>query len=127
MPTEDKHNPDGWTFATLYKHVMEISAASKEAINAAMAAANVATTKAEAASEKRFDSVNEFREAMKDQQKTFADKEQTERRLNNLETLMATKAGERQGFGISAGVVVQVIASTAAAATVIGAIFMTRH
>jgi len=123
---EDKHNPDGWTFATLYQHVKEISAASKEAINAAMAAANVATTKAEAASEKRFDSVNEFREAMKDQQKTFADKEQTERRLNNLEILMAAKAGERQGFGISAGVLVQVIASVGVVSAIVSYL-ATRH
>jgi len=127
MQADDKHNPDGWTFATLYKHVMMLSEASKEAINAAITAAQKAVDKAEAAQQLRNDAQNEWRAAMKDQQATFADKEQTERRLNNLEVLMASRAGERQGIGVSAGVVVQIIASAAAAATVIGVLIATRH
>jgi len=101
------HNPDGWTFATLYQHIKEISAASKEAINAAMAAANVATDKAEKASEKRFDSVNEFREAMKDQQAHFADKEGTDRRLSTLEKAHASDRGKSQGIGLVALIITQ--------------------
>jgi anion-transporting ArsA/GET3 family ATPase len=108
MP-DDKHNPDGWTFATLYKHVMEISIASKEAINAAMAAAKEATQKAEAASEKRFDSVNEFRNAMKDQQATFADKEQTAFRLNAIDRKLAETGGRSQGISMVAIVITQAI------------------
>lgn len=113
----ESHNPDGWTFATLYQHIKEISAASKEAINAAMAAANVATTKAEAASEKRFDSVNEFREAMKDQQKTFADKEQTERRLGALEEARNKNDGKTQGVNsivLAGATVVSILIALAA-------------
>jgi hypothetical protein len=58
MATDDKHNPDGWTFSTLYTHVMEISKAAKEGVSAAMAASEKAVLKAETANEKRFDSVN---------------------------------------------------------------------
>ena len=123
----DGNNPDGWTFATLYKHVMEISTASKEAINAAMAAAKEATLKAEAASEKRFESVNEFRNAMKDQQSNFADKEQTDFRLTAIDKKLAEISGKSQGVGLSAGVIVQVIASIAAAATVVGVVIMKSH
>jgi hypothetical protein len=53
----DDHNPDGWTFSTLYKHIMMLSDASKEAITAAMASAEKAVTKADLANEKRFDCV----------------------------------------------------------------------
>jgi hypothetical protein len=65
---KEHHNPDGWTFATLYKHVTMLSDASKEAVTAAMASAEKAVLKADQANEKRFDAVNEFRAAMKDQQ-----------------------------------------------------------
>jgi hypothetical protein len=86
MPTEDKHNPDGWTFATLYKHIMEMSAASKEAVAAALEAAN-----------KRLDGMNEFRGALKDRETTFADKEGTDRRLKILEDAHQSDAGKSQG------------------------------
>lgn len=110
MPTDDdKHNPDGWTFATLYKHVMEISTASKEATTTAMAAAKEATLKAELASEKRLEGMNEFRSAMKDQQSTFADKEQTNFRLTAIDSKLAERDGKSQGIGIVAIIVTQSI------------------
>jgi hypothetical protein len=96
----DHHNPDGWTFATLYKHVTMLSDASKEAVTAAMASAEKAVLKADQANEKRFDAVNEFRAAMKDQQSTFADKELTDRRLGLLEQGMASQSG--RGVGMNA-------------------------
>jgi len=84
MMSEDNHNPDGWTFSTLYTHVMEISKAAKEGVSAAMAASEKAVLKAETANEKRFDSVNEFRQAMRDQQDTFANKSETNMRLDDF-------------------------------------------
>jgi len=123
---DDKHNPDGWTFATLYKHVMMLSEASKEAINAAITAAQKAVDKAEGAQQLRNDAQNEWRGAMKDQQSTFADKEQTERRLSAIEQWQAAQGGKSQGVGFSAAVVVQLLVSAAALATVIGFI-VTRH
>jgi anion-transporting ArsA/GET3 family ATPase len=110
MPIDDdKHNPDGWTFATLYTHIMEISTASKEATTTAMAAAKEATLKAELASEKRLEGMNEFRSAMKDQQSTFADKEQTNFRLGAIDKKLAERDGKSQGIGFVAIVITQTI------------------
>jgi ElaB/YqjD/DUF883 family membrane-anchored ribosome-binding protein len=50
----------GWTFETLYSFMQQ------RFLDMA-----VAVEKANQASEKRFDSVNEFRNALKDQQQTF--------------------------------------------------------
>jgi hypothetical protein len=115
----ESHNPDGWTFATLYKHVMALSDASKEAVTAAMDAAKVATDKADAANEKRFDAVNEFRATLKDQSTTFADKGQTDIRLAALENSMATGTGKSQGYGIVAIIITQSILIVAALAGVV--------
>jgi len=84
MPEEENHNQAGWTFDTLYIHVMEISKAAKEGVSAAMAASEKAVLKAETANEKRFDGVNEFRQAMRDQQDTFANKSETNMRLDDV-------------------------------------------
>jgi len=104
MPVENEHNPDGWTFSTLYTHVMEISKAAKEGVSAAMAASEKAVLKAETANEKRFDSVNEFRQAMKDQQDNFANKAETNlrldemaKRLDRVTTGMETSSGRSSG------------------------------
>lgn len=98
--TDPNHNPDGWTFATLYKHVTLLSDASKDAVTAAMASAQKAVDKAEMAQQLRNDAANEWRAAMKDQQSTFADKEQTDRRLAVLEQTMATQMGKERGIGM---------------------------
>ena len=125
--TKEDNNPDGWTFATLYKHITMLSDAQKDAVKTAMASAQKAVDKAEAAQQLRNDAQNEWRAAMKDQQSTFADKEQTERRLSMLEQANASQVGKEKGVGISASVMVQIIASGAAAATVIGVLIATRH
>jgi hypothetical protein len=101
----EDHNPDGWTLQTLYIHIMEISKAAKEGVSAAMAASEKAVLKAENANEKRFDSVNEFRQAMRDQQDTFAAKSETNlridemtRRLDRLQTGMEISSGKSSGI-----------------------------
>lgn len=104
-----QHNPDGWTFATLYKHVMALSAASKEAVTAAMDAAKVASDKADKANEKRFDAVNEFRSTLKDQQVTFADKAQTDFRLAAIEKIVSVRDGKSQGINVFAIVITQIV------------------
>jgi hypothetical protein len=99
-----------WTVESLYTHFSriikdldkqtgsrfkasnQISIARKEAINiaiksvestasAAQQASEEAVKKAEAASEKRFDSVNEFRKTLTDQATFFATKEEMENRF----------------------------------------------
>jgi hypothetical protein len=58
----------------------------KEAVNAALAAADRAVLKAELASEKRFESVNEFRGTLADQQRTLMPRAEAEAVIKALET-----------------------------------------
>lgn len=116
----DDHNPDGWTFASLYKHFSAMAEAAKESAKIALDAAKDATTKAATAYDKRFDSVNEFRNAMKDQQATYADKEQTERRLSALESSRDRSTGKSEGVAWIERAVLVVVA-------IAGAYFASRH
>jgi hypothetical protein len=71
-----------WTTDTLYTHftaaLLALDERTHERVNAqedvaraAMVAAAIASDKAERATEKRFDGVNEFRETLKNQQALF--------------------------------------------------------
>jgi len=121
IPCDMPRSPRGWTLDTLATHLtqkiddVEIRTqerfalskqavdaalqASEKAISAAMAAAEKAVTKAEVAAEKRFDSVNEFRAAMKDQTANFADRDQVDFRLTALEKKLENYAGQLAAAG----------------------------
>lgn len=82
MSGETEQAPSAWTIDSLSQHILRIMqerdvryeqrfAGQEKAVNAALIAAKEAVTKAEAAAEKRFDSVNEFRSTLADQQNTF--------------------------------------------------------
>lgn len=127
---EDR-SPHGWTIDALAVHLSDkiddveartqerfnlskqaVDAAlqaSEKAISAAMIAAEKAVTKAETAAEKRFDSVNEFRAAMKDQTMNFADRNQVDFRLTAIEKKIDNFSGQIAGvssvWGIAIGVV----------------------
>jgi len=71
-----------WTIGTVREHVLALLAANDRryeqrfadqqmAVNAALSAAKEAVTKAEDAAERRFNSVNEFRATLGDQQRTL--------------------------------------------------------
>lgn len=73
---------NGWTLKTLYIHFSSLLAqmekkyderfnSQKELSSLALASADKANTKAENATEKRFEGVNEFRNTLADQQRTF--------------------------------------------------------
>jgi len=124
-------SPRGWTLDTLATHLTQkiddveirtqerfslakqaIDAAlmaSEKAISAAMAAAEKAVTKAETAAEKRFDSVNEFRAAMKDQTANFADRDQVDFRLSSIEKKMDNFTGQIAGVGSVWQIVIGVV------------------
>lgn len=108
----------GWTLDTLEKYLDSRINAVEKNVTTAMAAADKAVTKAEVAAEKRFDSVNEFRSAMKDQQNTFADRAQTDFRLASIEKRLDTAGGVSPGVSISASVIASMIAATAAVITI---------
>ena len=66
--------------------------AQEKAVAAALAAAKEATAKAEAAAEKRFDSVNEFRAALKDQQAMLIPRVEVDAKLRSLEEKIAVNS-----------------------------------
>lgn len=85
---EPAHTSDGWTFRTFREFMLakfEILTALREAdritLNAALAAADRAVAKAEAANEKRFEGVNEFRKTLSDQAATFPTRSEVEARM----------------------------------------------
>jgi|ERR1043166_1354888 cytochrome c biogenesis protein ResB len=63
--------------------------AQEKAVAAAWDAAREARNKAEASAEKRFDSVNEFRNTLKDQQLTLMTRTEAEIRFKSLEDKVA--------------------------------------
>jgi Flp pilus assembly protein TadB len=60
-----------WTVDTALTHLLALRDADTLAIQNALAVANQAREKADLAIEKRFESVNEFRNTLKDQQGTY--------------------------------------------------------
>lgn len=60
-------------------------AAARIAVDAALSAAKEAVAKAEAASEKRFEGVNEFRATLSDQQRTLMPRSEAEIRMAAIE------------------------------------------
>ena len=113
--------------------------AHKDAVNLALTAAERAVLKAEAASEKRFDAVNEFRATLADQQRTLMPRAESDRafaavaeKLAALEklidavaiqhgSLIAEKRGAVSGWGaavVAAGFVLTIVTLIVIAAKV---------
>lgn len=110
----DNCSPHGWTLDTLEKHLSaridtlekylgERLEAAKELVGTAQLSSEKALTKAEAASEKRQDAANEIRAAMMDQQKHFADRDNTDFRLSALEKIinMTSAASDSKSENLS--------------------------
>lgn len=83
---------------------------AKEAVAAALAAAQAAVDKAETAASKRFDSTNEFRGQLADQAATFMPREvadqqfaQVREQISALTTRMDQETGRAAGVGATIG------------------------
>jgi len=88
----------------------------KEQSSAALLAAEKAIDKSEDAVQRRFESVNEFRETLSDQAKNFINREEwnantkrLEERISTLQSRMDTREGTTQGISSSWGFVVGAI------------------
>lgn len=86
--------------------------AQEKAVAAALAAAKEAVVKAEAAAEKRFDSVNEFRNTLKDQQQTLLPRTEAtvqfrimQERLDSIEGRLTLIQGRNEGASWLWGIV----------------------
>jgi len=98
-----------WTIATLKEHFDVRFEAQGKAVDAALAAAKEAVTKAEIASEKRFESINEFRGTLADQQRTLMPRTEAEKdaetfRMGQDELRARLDRMEGQGLGKQSGV-----------------------
>ena len=103
-------------------------AAQKEAVLTAMVAAERATTKAETAADKRFESVNEFRQSLTDQTATFMPRTEAVSRMDSLAEKiddLKSRVGAFQGrsAGLNAGWV-YLLGAVAAGSTLISIILM---
>jgi len=90
--------------------------AAEKAVNAALISADNAVKKAEAAAEKRFEGVNEFRATLSDQAQTFITRTEVAAKLDNhteklgilgtrLQTIEAHSGGLKDGWGYLVGAV----------------------
>jgi hypothetical protein len=97
---------------------------AKEAINAALASAEKAIAKAELATDKRFDSVNEFRSQLADQQKMFATQSEVTLRFTAIEdklSLLSVFQSEAKGKGAGLNAAwVYVLGAATLMATIVG-------
>lgn len=91
-------------YETSQKAIETAFNALSESTRAAMASADKAVLKAEAASEKRFESVNEFRSLVTDQQATFMPRKEAESAIGTLEDkidemrrIYLQSSGEKKG------------------------------
>jgi len=81
MSGETEKDVSGWTTDTLFQLMNTKFKSQETAMSAALAAAEKAVIKAENASEKRFESVNEFRAALTDLTATFIPRAEAENRI----------------------------------------------
>lgn len=99
-------------FVAQEKAVATALNAQKEAVAAALTAQKEAVNKAENASEKRFESVNEFRAQLADQNKTFAtrnDLDNLKEQMNKLENAQSRGQGTMDGTHGNTDRLVQII------------------
>jgi hypothetical protein len=78
-----------WTLGSLKEYIERRFNDQAKAIDAALAAAEKAVTKAEVATEKRFDSVNEFRKTLSDQASSFMQRGEFVAQYKSLEEKVA--------------------------------------
>jgi hypothetical protein len=104
-----------WDVETLKEYTDQRFEAQDRAVQAALQAAKEAVDKANIASEKRFESINEFRGQLSDQQATFltrneygAQHDAMAQRLQDLADRFNTSSGRTTGLGASWGVIVSV-------------------
>jgi phosphopantetheinyl transferase (holo-ACP synthase) len=104
------------TLVSQKEQVQSALVAQKEMTYAAMTAAKEAVLKAEIASDKRFDGVNEFRETLADQQRNLMPRAEVdvivrgfaEKIASNqaeMLELRASRNGTKAGYGLAVGIV----------------------
>jgi hypothetical protein len=93
MSGETARQESGWTVDTLKEHLESLLYEQRTAMEAAFAASEKAILKAENATERRFESVNEFRAQLAEQTTSFMPREVIEPRLAAVEKWQAKIVG----------------------------------
>jgi len=112
MSGETEQQVSGWTVDTLRSHLLakfdekdlrdeQRFQAQQDAIQQALDAAEKAVAKAETATEKRFDSVNEFREQLSDQAVTFMPRKEAQVLIDSQNEKLAVIEARMNHLGIS--------------------------
>lgn len=106
------------------KAVAAALAAQEKAVTAALAAADRAVAKAETASEKRFESINEFRGALADSARLLMPRSEAEQSFRSMtekldELTTRVNARDERGRGLSQGWLF-LVAAIGLVATVVG-------
>lgn len=103
----------GWTVDTLYKYFNEKILSLKELSEKALLASDKAVDRAEIISDKKFQSVNEFRESLNDYVHTLMPRKEVELLLKimasdieDLKDLNILKKGQHQGLGLGWTIIV---------------------
>jgi len=138
MSGETEQNVSGWTTDTLRSHLWELIGnndkryeqrfvAQEQAVNNALTSAKEAVAKAENATEKRFDAVNEFRAQLADQARDFMPRKEAEIQIATLMDKVAALTGTRsQGANAVVGYMVGALSFIALLVTV-GIAIATHH
>lgn len=113
MSGETEKQVSGWTVDTLKEYFEQRLTDQDKAVQAALTAAKEAVLKAENATDKRFDSVNEFRQQLNDQTNTFlsrpeynAQHKALEDKVSDLTDRVNTTDGKSSGVSASWGYLV---------------------
>jgi len=102
-------------------------AAQEKAVTAALAAADRAVTKAEIASEKRFDSVNEFRGALEDKERSMVPRSEYELAVKGLSEkidALVSRFAARESHGRGANDMWVILAAAMGIIVALAALFM---
>ena len=93
-----------WTVDTLKEYIEALFAEKDKQIALALTSAEKAVTKAEAATDKRLAGMNEFRDALSDQTKTFASAERVDGLQQRLDKLEGRSSGLKDSWGWLVGI-----------------------
>jgi hypothetical protein len=110
----------GWSIETLKEYFDKRFENSDESVKAALSAAKEAVTKAETAAEKRFESVNEFRNTLSDQQRNLMPRSEAEVKFESYTKqldILTTRLDKSEGRGLG---IAQALGWIIAGITIIG-------
>lgn len=110
MSGETEKQVSGWTVDTLKEFIEQRITDQDKAVQAALIAAKEAVIKAETATEKRFESVNEFRAQLADQSNTLMPRQEytvqhkaLEDKLSDLNTRVNVAEAAKKGSEVTIG------------------------